>query len=381
MTNTLEIPLDKSSSVSISSQIEERVRLAVARGKLVPGQRIATVRALSKTLGVHVNTVSKAYGALAHDGVISTRRGGGTFVAERAASPQLREEREARLNTIVSRALLEAASLGFSPVEIEASFTLRLARWRQEALAPDQPKRPTAKRARELVIMGSHDLALDLLSSHMRRLSGVQMTSTHVGSLGGLIALARDEAQVAGCHLLDEESGEYNTPFVRRVLPGMPVVIVTLVGRIQGLLVAKGNPNGIRRLEDLARDDVRIVNRQKGSGTRVLLDSLLRKANINPLKLRGYEVEVDTHMAVAAAVAAGQANVGLGILAAARALGLDFVPLQNERYDIVIPRIYWDRPPVLAMRRLLTSQEFKDSVCELGGYDTSETGSIVAELN
>lgn len=381
MTSSPGITLNKSSSVPIFTQIEEQIRLAVARRKMTPGQRIPTVRSLSRTLGVHVNTVSKAYGSLAREGVISTHYGGGTFIAEMAGGPRFKEEREARLSTIVSRALLEAASLGFSPEETEASFTLRLARWRQEQAATPRTKQPLARIGRGLVVMGSHDLALDLLASHLRRLSGVQMTSTHVGSLGGLIALARGEAHLAGCHLLDDESGQYNLPFVRRVLPGVACTIVRLVGRVQALLVAKGNPKDIRRLKELARPDVRMVNRQKGSGTRVLLDSLLRKDGIDHTQLRGYEVEMDTHTAVAAAVASGQADVGLGIPAAARALGLDCVPVHNEHYDLVVPRVNWDWAPVVVLRRILASNEFKDSVQELGGYDVTETGSIVVELS
>ncbi|MDP3062941.1 MAG: substrate-binding domain-containing protein, partial [Chloroflexota bacterium] len=232
-----------------------------------------------------------------------------------------------------------------------------------------------------LVAMGSHDLALDLLASHLRRVSSLAMTSAHVGSMGGLIALARGEAHLAGCHLLDEESGEYNVPFAKRVLAGVPAVIVTLVGRVQGLLVPKGNPKGIAGLDDLSRLGLRFINRQRGSGTRVLLDYLLRQAGLDPRRFAGYDTEVDTHIAVAAAVASGQADAGLGIFAAARAFGLDFIPVRNERYDLAVSRVVWDGEPGEALRRVLASREYVDSVRELGGYDTSETGAVVAELS
>ena len=192
--------------------------------------------------------------------------------------------------------------------------------------------------------------------------------------------LARDEAHVAGCHLLDEESGEYNIPFVKRILAGVPSLVVTLVERTQGLLVAVGNPKNIRTPEDLVRDDVTFINRQKGSGTRVLLDLLLRTSGVTPREIGGYDVEVDTHIELAEAIAAGRADVGLGILAAARATGLDFVPLRNERYDLVMRQSSLDRPQVKALRRTLESREFRESVSRLGGYDTSRTGVVLAEL-
>ncbi len=371
----------RTSSVSLYVQIQDQIKLAIAKGRLVPGQRLPTVRDAARQLGVHVNTVSRAYAGLVQQRVLVSQRSAGTSVAETPSDMRLKEERQERLGAIITRALVETASLGFSPEETEAAFTLRLARWRTELLPSAQHATAAAKHRRSLVMMGSDDLALNLLASHLRRFSRVPMTSTHVGSLGGLIALAKGEAHIAGCHLLDVESGEYNTPFVKRVLPGVRCVVVTMVGRVQGLLVQRGNPKGIHSLEDLARADLRIINRQQGSGTRVLLDYLLRKVAVDPRRLRGYETEVDTHTAVAAAIASDQADVGLGILAAARVFGLDFIPLHNERYDLVIPQTHWDWQPVVALRRVLGSEEFKGSVRELGGYDTSETGSVVAELD
>jgi putative molybdopterin biosynthesis protein len=365
----------------IHRQVSEQITLAIARGKLSADQRLPTVRALARRLGVHTNTVARAYTALAQGGIVSARPGRGTFVARPPADSRLMAEREVRLDSIMVKALVEAVSLGFSPEQVEASFTLRLARFRQEVSAAETGRVSRAQPSRGLVVMGNHDLALDLLLTYLRRLSGVQVTSTHTGSLGGLISVARGEAQVAGCHLLDEESGEYNVPFVRRVLAGVPSVVVTLVERMQGLLVPRRNPKGIAALEDVERADARLINRERGSGTRVLLDFLLRRLGMDPSRLRGYEVEVDNHMAVAAAVASGQADVGLGILAAARALDLDFIPLKSERYDLVVTREIWDQPPVRTLRKVLESREFRDSVGELGGYDTSQTGVVAARLD
>ena len=232
-----------------------------------------------------------------------------------------------------------------------------------------------------LVIMGSHDMAIDLLASELRRTRPeMSIASSNVGSLGGLLALRRGESHVAGSHLMDEETGEYNVAFVQRYLPGMPVVLVNLVRRVQGLIVPAGNPKRLSSLADLAREDVRFVNRQRGSGTRVLLDYMLGGSGTAQDAIRGYDREEYTHLAVAAAVAGGGVDAGLGVLSAARALELDFVPLQSERFDLIIPADFYRSEllaPVLATMR---SAAFRRRVDELGGYDTAIMGEVVAEV-
>jgi putative molybdopterin biosynthesis protein len=231
---------------------------------------------------------------------------------------------------------------------------------------------------RTLVAIGSHDLALDLLASHIRRLSpDTRLSSANVGSLGGLLALQRHDAHLAGTHLLDEETGEYNRPFVCRLLPDQDVVLVHLAYREQGFILPPGNPQGLRELADLARPDVRLANRQKGSGTRVLLDYHLRQLGLDPSRLAGYEREEFTHMAVAAAVLGGAASAGLGILAAARALGLAFVPLFRERYDLAIPRRHWESELLAPLRAALADPAYRAAVEALGGYDVAEMGREV----
>ena len=238
--------------------------------------------------------------------------------------------------------------------------------------------RPVEEIERKIVATGSHDLTLDLLASLLRRNDpGLTLGSSNVGSLGGLMALRRGEAHLAGSHLLDEETGEYNVPFVRRYLEGREIVIVRLVGRTQGLMVPSGNPLGIASLEDLFRDGVSFVNRQRGSGTRVLLDYKLKRLGPEPHRIAGYEREEYTHLGVAAAVAAGRADTGLGILSAARAMGLDFVPLLNEQYDLIIPADFYDGDLLAPLLGLIRSDEFKCEVEALGGYDTSRTGEVV----
>lgn len=227
--------------------------------------------------------------------------------------------------------------------------------------------------------IGSHDVSLDLMTQFLAQRDR-RLVSANVGSLGGLVALRRGEAHLAGSHLLDPESGEYNLAYIRRYLPGVPVKVVALVGRQQGLMVQPGNPKHIRSLEDLARPDVTFVNRQRGAGTRVLLDYHLSRLGIAPEQVQGYEAEEFTHLAVAAAVAAGRADCGLGIAAAAQALGLDFVPLFTERYDLVIPAAFYESPLLAPLLALLHNDEFRRAVAALPGYDVAVMGTLVAEL-
>lgn len=238
--------------------------------------------------------------------------------------------------------------------------------------------RQPAEIASTIVAIGSHDMTLDLLAQYLAEAEPYRrLASANVGSVGGLIALKREEAHVAGAHLLDPETGEYNTPYVTRYLPGAEVTLVTLVGRTQGLIIGKGNPKGIRGLEDLARGDIRFVNRQRGSGTRLLLDYELGRKGIGAVSVAGYDHEEYTHLAVAAAVAGGVADCGLGVLAAARALDLDFVPLADERYDLVIPRAHFKSQLLAPLLTLLNDAAFRAAVGALPGYDVRPMGRVI----
>jgi len=232
---------------------------------------------------------------------------------------------------------------------------------------------------RTIFSIGSHDISLDLLAQylagHDRRL-----VSANVGSLGGLLALRRDEAHLAGTHLLDPASGDYNLVYIRQYLPGIPVRVVALVGRQQGLFVPKDNPKGIHTLADLTRPDISFVNRQRGAGTRVLLDYHLDQLGIAPEEVRGYNHEEYTHLGVAAAIASGRVDCGLGIAAAAKALDLDFVPLFQERYDLVIPCKYYNSPQLAPLLQILGEGDFQQAVAAMPGYDITMMGALVAEL-
>ena len=242
--------------------------------------------------------------------------------------------------------------------------------------------RPVEDIEATIVAIGSHDLTLDLLANRIHGLDpGLSLASSNVGSLGGLIALTRGEAHLAGSHLLDEATGEYNLSFIRRYMKGRDVVVVNLVHRKQGLIVPAGNPKDVSSLEDLGRDRITFINRQRGSGTRMLLDYKLNGLGISTDRIDGYGREEYTHLAVAAAVAGGTADVGLGILSAARAMELDFVPLLTEQYDLVIPSEHYESDLLQPLLSLIRTGEFRSEVDELGGYDTSTMGEVVARLS
>lgn len=232
--------------------------------------------------------------------------------------------------------------------------------------------------ANTIVAIGSHDLTLDLIAQFLaERAPGMRLSSANVGSLGGLVALRRGEAHLAGSHLLDPETGEYNHAYVQRYLAGRQVVLVTLVEREQGLIVAAGNPANISGWHDLGRDDIRFVNRQRGAGTRVLLDYEMGRLGISPEAVPGYDRQEFTHLAIAAAIASGTADFGLGIRAAANALELGFVPLALERYDLVIPREFYESDLLQPLLALLSDQAFRESVAAMPGYRISAMGQVV----
>lgn len=238
--------------------------------------------------------------------------------------------------------------------------------------------KPLSAIGRTVVVVGSHDNTLDLLTDELRAQSAhLSLSSSHVGSLGGLMAAKRGVCHIAGTHLLDEETGTYNLTYIKKVLPDMKVRLVHLVMRDQGLMVPAGNPKEISGLEDLRRGDVRLINRQGGSGTRILLDYRLRELGITPAQVAGYANEEFTHMAVAAAVVSGAADVGLGIHAAARALGLDFIPVVTEQYDLLIPERFFDTDPIQTVLTVISSDAFKQRVDSLGGYHTERTGEML----
>ncbi|MBN1833106.1 MAG: molybdopterin biosynthesis protein [Deltaproteobacteria bacterium] len=232
-----------------------------------------------------------------------------------------------------------------------------------------------------VVVIGSHDMTIDILGDEIRRRGhGVRISSGNVGSLGGLIAIKKGTCHMAGSHLLDTETGEYNLSYIKRYLKGTKVSVYHLVLRDQGLIVAKRNPKGIRDINDLTREDICFVNRQKGSGTRVLLDHKLEQLRINPDNITGYNHEEFTHMAVAVDILSGTADCGMGIFAAAKALDLDFIPMEREQYDLVIPSSVLENARIQMVLKTIQSKGFRERVITLGGYDPSRSGEFWREV-
>jgi putative molybdopterin biosynthesis protein len=237
---------------------------------------------------------------------------------------------------------------------------------------------PKLDEKRTIVALGSHDPALELLADHFAvKKSDPNLVVVPVGSLDGLVALRQGFCHLAGCHLYDPIGKEYNTSFVRHFFPGQRMHVVTLAHRLQGLVVAPGNPLEIKGLEDLRREDVNFINRRKGSGTRLWLDQELKDLGIQPSEISGYGVEVNTHSAVAESVLSGTAQLGLAVLAAARKSNLHFIPLFEERFDLVIQDNAYESDLLTPAMEYLQTQKYRHAIQALGGYDAHDTGKTI----
>jgi putative molybdopterin biosynthesis protein len=238
--------------------------------------------------------------------------------------------------------------------------------------------RPLPAIRRTIVIVGSHDNSLDVLADQLKAThSELSLSSSHVGSMGGLMAIKRGVCHLAGTHLLDTDDGSYNKSYLKKYLPDTKVKLVHLVQRDQGLIVKQGNPKGIKGIEDLSRKDLSFINRQVGSGTRILLDYKLTQIGIKAAAINGYQNEEFTHMAVAVSVLSGAEDAGLGIYAAAKALNLEFISVVTEQYDLAIPLEYFETEPIQILLEIINSRNFKKRVEALGGYNTQNTGQII----
>jgi putative molybdopterin biosynthesis protein len=353
-------------------QITEALRRDIIKGQLKPGDRLPTVRQMTRRWGCTPGTVQRAYQELVGQGLVTTRPGQGTRVCSEVLPRG--EDIPLRRAGLVNRTeafLLEVLNQGYAISEVEQAFSLAFDRWRSPS------ETPILLPANTLIFFGSHDLAVDWIAAHFKEILPMhRLELNFTGSLGGLIALAEGKAQLAGSHLWDEDTDTYNAPFVRRLLPGKRIAMVTLAHRRLGLIVPAGNPMQLNGLEDLPRPGVNFVNRQPGSGTRVWLDANLRRLGIPPDTIQGYSIEKHTHAEVAQAIAEGNANAGLGLDAAALAYDLAFLFLRRERYDFIIPVDQMQQPPVAALLSWLQSPMARVAITSIGGYDTSHTGDI-----
>lgn len=373
------IIIDQTANLPVYQQIADQVRQQIATNTIKPGEHLPTIRRLAETLNLSPGTIMRAYRELEREGVVATKHGGGTIVSVLSDDPRLAVLRQSRLSDMVNSHIMHALSLGYSADELDGAFRDHLSRWREERRSLTNlvtQRADSIDDKRTILIVGSHDLALNMLVNMVKeRNPELHIQVNNAGSLGGLIALQENSAHLAGIHLLDEETGEYNYPYVRHVLPGRAMAIVHLAYRIQGLIFAKTNPKQIQGIQDLRRKEIAFVNRQKGSGTRVLLDFQLRRLGILPSEVNGYENEMDTHVAVAASIAQGKADCGLGIQAAASASGLGFIPLSRERYDLVIPEEHFRSMLLFPLINIVSGGEFRNAIGKVEGYDSSQTGA------
>ncbi len=370
-------------------EIAEAIRRLIVSGDLKPGDHLPAIREQAKTWHCTPGTVSRAYALLAEEGLVSGRRGAGTRVTESALHAAPTTWRWASLVNRADRFLLDALSNGHTPAQAEAALALAVSRWQEL----QGTRMPPAKREAEsdqhtlerthvprsgpnqVRFVGSHDLVIEslprLLAEHGATFT---LSLEYTGSLGGLMALARDDADLAGTHLWDVATDTYNVPFVQRVLPGRSIVLLTVFHRSLGLIVPSGNPQHVQGLTDLSRPGVTFVNRQAGSGTRVWLDAQLSGLGIAHETISGYQQTEATHLAVARAIAEQKATAGLGIEAAASSFGLGFVPLTRERYDLAFPEEFWNTAPAQLLAETIRSARFREAVAQHGGYDLTATG-------
>lgn len=352
-------------------EIAESIRQKIMNGELRPNDRLPTVREMAVQWDCTQGTVQRAYSELAREGLVISRPGQGTRIVETLPKKPTSTLRHAALINKAESFLLESLTSGYTPSDVERVMRLALDRWR--AISEHPPRIADNK----LYFVGSHDPAVALMASEFSNFSSDTILDlAYAGSLGGLMALVKGEADMAGCHLWDMDTDTYNEAFVRRLLPGRRIAILTLVHRNLGLVVPPGNPAELQSLQDLLKSNLRFATRQPGSGTRVWLDEKLQQLGLTPNELEAFGEEKKTHYQVAQSVAEGQTDVGLGLETAAVAYNLDFVGLAKERYDLIIPAATWENPAIQAMVQWLSTQEAQAAILELGGYDTSETGQV-----
>jgi len=357
-------------SAHLYQEIAESIRQEILYGALQAQDELPTVREMAERWGCAPGTVQRAYRELARQGLVVAHPGRGTRVASAGPGIDQLPLRRAMLMNRTESFLLTALSAGHSPDEVERAFQLSLDRWRTHEPGIEQHQSHSR-------FVGSHDPAVALLKQILaQRDPQIDLELSFAGSLGGLMALAQGEADVAGAHLWDAETDSYNAPFVRRLFPGRKMALLTMAHRRLGILTAAGNPLQIHSLEDVRSRRVRWIQRQRGAGTRVWLQAQCRDRN---LQLNAEQIdpqEALTHSELAARLAEGAADAGLGIETAALAYGLDFILLTTECYHLILPETGLKSMLGEAITDVLQASTFREALHAMGGYEVNNTGHL-----
>ena len=352
-------------------QIAEEIRQEILEGKRIPGEKLPTVRKMTEFWSCTPGTVQRAYKILAKQGLVVSRPGQGTRIAEKHEKDEYKPLRRATLVNKAENFLLESLTAGYTQNEIELAIRMALDHWR--VLNVD-----TIKKSENVIrFAGSNDVAISWIAAHFNEIiPDFELTLQFGGSLSGLILLSEGKTDIAGCHLWDEENQDYNYSYAERILPGKKVALVTLAHRQLGLIVPVGNPQKIHGLKDLINPDIRFVNRQSGSGTRVWLDSRLKEYHIRSENIPGYLNEKLTHTDVARNIVEGIGTVGIGLQAAAYAFDLDFVPLTREQFEFAIKEEDLKRPEIKKFVEWLAGPQARTAIGALSGYDPLHSGHV-----
>lgn len=355
----------------IYQQIVKGLRQKIMDGEHKPGERLPTVREATQYWKCTPGTVQRAYAELAHLGFVVSRPGQGTTVAGGEKSNVSSSLRTFYLINQAEEFLYESLAAGYKPEDVILAVSMAMDRWR----AMDSEAKPVIPDVIRFV--GSHDMAISWLAGQFNQFApDVSLSLRFTGSLGGLVALASKSADISGVHLWDQITGEYNKPFISRILPGQKVALLRLAERNLGIMTGENNPLGIHSLDDLQKEGVHFLNRQPGSGTRVWLDAQLQERKIDPGRIKGYEQYRATHSFIAEAIATNKVNTGLGLECFARLYNLAFIPLTVEPYDLVIPEEIFKLYSIQSLVKFIQSAEAKKTILSFGGYNTENTGKV-----
>jgi len=352
-------------------QIAASLRRDIFNGLYKTGDTLPSLRSISDSWRCTIGTAQRAFQKLAEEGLVTSHIGKGTRVIGMVPIKQEDTLRQASLINQSEKFLIELLTSGFTPAEVEDAFRVAMERWRKVSHSQDISPQQTIRFA------GSHDPVVAWIATHFNEISvRYNLHINFSGSLAGLMSLADGKADIAGSHLWDKETETYNTPMLKSLFPGEKLALITMANRRMGWLISRGNLKSFQTIQDLTRSDIRFVNRHAGSGTRVYFDGLLSKHKIESGTITGYENQKSNHAEIALEISEGKADVGLGLEAAARAYGLDFIFENLERYDLIVEEKSFESQPVQELITWLKTDRFQQILSSMGGYDGTNCGEV-----